>query len=59
MKGTLIAHGKAREASITATVIRADGRVEQLGVVTYWHRNPLRRWAWHARRWLSRALKGR
>lgn len=41
--------GKAREASIHAVVTRADGTVEDLGVVSYWHRNPLRRWAWRVR----------
>lgn len=44
--GDMLARGKAREASIEAVVIRADGTVERLGVVSYWHRNPLRRWAW-------------
>jgi hypothetical protein len=33
----------AKEASIVATVIRADGSIEHLGQVTYWHRNPLKR----------------
>lgn len=31
----------ARRMAIEATVIRADGTVEPLGVVHYWHRNPL------------------
>lgn len=35
-----------QEASISAVVIRADGRREDLGVVSYWHRNPLKRLAW-------------
>jgi hypothetical protein len=30
-----------------AVVTRADGTVEDLGVVAYWHRNRLRRW-WFA-----------
>ena len=48
--GTDIAgKGQAREASISAIVTRADGTVEDLGVVSYWHRNPLRRWAWALR----------
>jgi hypothetical protein len=34
----------ARMASIEATVTRADGRVENLGVIAYWHKNPLKRW---------------
>ena len=36
--------GEPREATIEATIIRADGRVEHLGTIAYWHRNPLRRW---------------
>lgn len=37
---------EVREASIAAVVIRADGTKEDLGVVSYWHRNPLRRLWW-------------
>jgi hypothetical protein len=33
----------AQEASISIVVIRADGTREDLGVVSYWHRNPLKR----------------
>ena len=33
----------AREATIEAVVTRADGTVENLGTVSYWHRNPLKR----------------
>lgn len=43
----------AREASIEATIIRADGTVEPLGVVSYWHKNPLKRLTWRIRRWLG------
>ncbi len=40
---------KVREASISAVIIRADGTREELGVVSYWHRNPLRRLLWWLR----------
>jgi hypothetical protein len=43
VRGGLITHGKAREVSIEAVITRADGRVERVGQVAYWHRNPLRR----------------
>jgi hypothetical protein len=43
----------AREASISAVIIRADGTREELGVISYWHKNPLRRLAWRVRRWLK------
>jgi hypothetical protein len=42
------ARSNAREASIEAVIIRADGTREVLGVVSYWHRNPLRRLWWRA-----------
>jgi hypothetical protein len=49
--GTVVAPAEAREASIEVTVIRADGRIERLGTVSYWHRNPLRRLAWRLFGW--------
>lgn len=35
-----------QSASIAAVVIRADGTREDLGVISYWHKNPLRRFWW-------------
>jgi hypothetical protein len=29
--------------TLEITIHRADGSIEELGVVGYWHRNPLRR----------------
>jgi hypothetical protein len=46
---------KAKEASIEAVVIRADGTRQNLGRVSYWHRNPLRRLLW----WLFQSFRGR
>ena len=40
-----------QKATIEATVIRADGTREELGVVSYYHRNPLKRLAWRLRQW--------
>lgn len=51
----MIAAQPVKQVSLEATVIRADGRVEPLGTVAYWHRNPLRRWAWA----LGQRLRGR
>lgn len=45
---------KAKETQIEMTIYRADGRVERLGVVAYWHRNPLRRWLWNIKRIFAR-----
>lgn len=38
-----VAFSNAEEITLEATVIRADGTVEYLGEVAYWHRNPLKR----------------
>jgi hypothetical protein len=40
---------KVKQVQLEAVVIRADGTVENLGVVSYYHRNPLRRLAWRLR----------
>ncbi len=42
------------QVSVEAKVIRADGRIEDLGVVAYWHRNPFKRLAWRIKRLLAR-----
>lgn len=42
-----------KEASIEAVIIRADGTRENLGVVSYYHRNPLKRLAWRAKRLIA------
>lgn len=44
--GGLIARAKPRMATIEAKVTRRDGSVEDLGVVSYYHRNPLKRIWW-------------
>lgn len=40
-----------KNVSVSATVIRADGRREERGVIAFWHRNPLKMLAWRYR-WL-------
>ncbi len=42
----LAAKGKPKKLMIEATVIRADGRREDLGRISYWHRNPIKRALW-------------
>lgn len=39
-------HRQAKEATVSIVVTRANGTVENLGVVSYWHRNPLKRLWW-------------
>lgn len=50
------ATANARMVSMDAKIIRADGRVEELGTIAYWHRNPLKRMAWHVSRFVRRVL---
>lgn len=57
LTGTALAN--AREATVRIVVTRADGTVQDLGVVAYWHRNPLRRLASAVRRWLIRTKGNR
>jgi hypothetical protein len=47
----------AAEVSVCARVIRADGTIEDLGAVAYWHRNPIKRAAWRIKRLLARIWK--
>jgi hypothetical protein len=44
--GGLLIKEKAREAKISAVITRADGSIEDVGVVAYWHKNPLWRLWW-------------
>jgi len=47
------AKAKARKMTIEAVVTRADGTVENLGVISYWHKNPIYRWLWKAKCWIK------
>ncbi len=42
----------AREATVHAVITRADGTVEDLGCISYWHKSPLKRMIWRLSRWL-------
>lgn len=43
------AKSEIKEATIEVVVIRADGTREEHGVVSYFHKNPLKRAAWAAK----------
>lgn len=43
----IIGEQKFKEVTVEATIIRADGTRVPLGVVAYYHKNPLKR-AWHS-----------
>ena len=48
----VIATSQIKEAQIQAVVIRADGTREDLGVISYYHKNPLKRWIWRLKEML-------
>jgi hypothetical protein len=41
-----------KEASVTATIVRADGTKEELGVVDYYSSNFFKRLIWRIKQWL-------
>jgi hypothetical protein len=43
----------AKEIHLVATITRADGTVEELGVIDYYHRNPFKRLIWRFKKWLK------
>lgn len=40
IKGGLIVNSRTKEATVHAVVTRADGTVEDLGLISYYHKNP-------------------
>ena len=48
----MIVPSNAKEAQISAVITRANGTVEHLGVVSYWHKNPIKRIFWSIKKWL-------
>lgn len=46
MPGNIIAHGKIKQATISAVVTRKDGTQEDLGVISYYHESRVRRLWW-------------
>jgi predicted transcriptional regulator len=49
-----VVNTNAKEAQIIATITRADGTVEELGVIDYWHKNPIKRFIWKLKKFLER-----
>jgi hypothetical protein len=47
----LEAKQRIAQAEIHAVVIRKDGTREDLGVVSYWNKNPVKRLLWRFKRW--------
>jgi len=46
------AEGKVKQMELSARIIRADGSVQELGVISYWHKNPLKQILWRIKQWL-------
>lgn len=49
--GQMQVKGGVRKATISAVVTRKNGKVENLGVISAYHRNPLINFLWSLRRW--------
>lgn len=47
-----VATSNAKELQLEAVIIRADGTIERLGVIDYWHKNPIKRLIWRIKKWL-------
>lgn len=37
---------------LSARIVRADGTIEDLGTIQYWHKNPIKRLLWRIKKWL-------
>lgn len=49
-----VANIDAKEIKLIATITRADGTVEELGVIDYYHKNPIKRFIWKLKKLLER-----
>lgn len=52
--GSIRATGKIKQAKIEAVVTRKDGTTENLGTISYYHRNPLKRLIFKVKQALKR-----
>ena len=42
----------AKELQLEARIIKADGTIVELGIIDYWHKNPIKRIIWRIKKWL-------
>jgi hypothetical protein len=56
--GGILTNTNAKSATFHAVVTRADGTVEDLGLIAYWHKNPVIRWTVNVWIALRRAVNG-
>mgnify|MGYP003351831872 FL=1 len=45
-------NAKVKQMELSAIITRADGTIEDLGTIQYWHKNPLKRLLWRIKKWL-------
>jgi len=50
---------EVKESSVSAILIRADGTREDLGVIAYYHRNPLKLLWWNVKKKIKEKLNGK
>ena len=48
----ITSEGKVKQMELSARIVRADGTIEELGTIQYWHKNPLKRLLWRIKKWL-------
>ena len=48
----ITSEAKVKQMEISAIITRADGTIENLGTIQYWHKNPLKRFLWRIKKWL-------
>jgi len=48
----IASNAKVKQMEISARIVRADGTIEDLGTIQYWHKNPIKRLLWRIKKWL-------
>jgi hypothetical protein len=56
--GSFNGTSNCESAELSMVIIRADGRKEDLGVVSYYHKNPLKRMLFNIKQFLKHLFKG-
>ena len=46
-----LVNNQVKQMEISARIIRADGSIEELGTIQYWHKNPIKRLLWRIKQW--------
>lgn len=47
-----LTQSQVKSMELSACIIRADGTIEELGTIQYWHKNPIKRIIWRIKKWL-------